>query len=424
MTTPTIPYYPITHDDGLDIVDALDAIKNAISADPVWGSIIGTLSDQTDLQNALNAKAPLASPALTGTPTAPTPPTSDSSTKIATTAFVNAVVNASSSTLYVDKATGSDSTGDGTQSHPYKTIQKAIDVAPLSPTTIMIVANTYSEELSISGKKIILRCTTSSGITISTSNTAITVDNGGVLILRGVFTIDGTRTGIAVKNSSAVIYEALQITDVLNIASGSSSISGCGIMARGGSVFCAYHSESVNIHSDVYIEIRQNSSSCSAIAAFSGSVISLNNLEVDLDSSDYVLSSENSTILIGELSGDYQNIRSVYSTDPVSMIFIGNFPDESNYYTKAAVDAKFGREIMYFTSQTVSVASNAQIMRIPASGTNSSITTDTVVLECTFAVPANITSNVSWQSYDGYITFTGTCTAATTANVTLGTKGN
>lgn len=33
---------------------------------PVWGSITGTLSAQTDLQNALNLKAPLASPSFTG----------------------------------------------------------------------------------------------------------------------------------------------------------------------------------------------------------------------------------------------------------------------------------------------------------------------------------------------------------------------
>lgn len=37
-----------------------------------WGDIGGTLSDQTDLQAALDLKAPLASPALTGTPTTPT----------------------------------------------------------------------------------------------------------------------------------------------------------------------------------------------------------------------------------------------------------------------------------------------------------------------------------------------------------------
>jgi hypothetical protein len=41
-------------------------------------------------QAALNLKAPLASPALTGTPTVPTPSITDSSTKIASTAFVKA----------------------------------------------------------------------------------------------------------------------------------------------------------------------------------------------------------------------------------------------------------------------------------------------------------------------------------------------
>ena len=98
--------------------------------------------------------------------------------------------------------------------------------------------------------------------------------------------------------------------------------------------------------------------------------------------------------------------------------FIGNINDLSTN------KANIVDEILYFTSQTVSVASNAQIMRIPSSGTNANITTNTVVLECTFAAPENITSNVSWTSYAGYITFTGTCVTATTANVTLGKKGN
>ena len=47
----------------------------------------------TATQTALNAKAPLASPALTGTPTAPTPLSSDDSTRIATTAFVRDYVD-------------------------------------------------------------------------------------------------------------------------------------------------------------------------------------------------------------------------------------------------------------------------------------------------------------------------------------------
>lgn len=52
-----------------------------------WGDVTGTLSDQTDLQGALDLKAPLASPVLTGTPTAPTAAAETDTTQIATTAF-------------------------------------------------------------------------------------------------------------------------------------------------------------------------------------------------------------------------------------------------------------------------------------------------------------------------------------------------
>lgn len=63
----------------------------------VWGGITGTLAAQTDLSTALadkvdaadlSAYAPLASPALTGTPTAPTQVAGNNSTRLATTAFV------------------------------------------------------------------------------------------------------------------------------------------------------------------------------------------------------------------------------------------------------------------------------------------------------------------------------------------------
>lgn len=49
-----------------------------------------TVENVTSLQTALDAKAALASPALTGAPTAPTATASDNSTKLATTAFVKA----------------------------------------------------------------------------------------------------------------------------------------------------------------------------------------------------------------------------------------------------------------------------------------------------------------------------------------------
>ena len=65
-----------------------DTVWGTDLASAAWGTITGTLSSQTDLQTALDAKAPLASPALTGNPTAPTAATGDNDTTIATTGFV------------------------------------------------------------------------------------------------------------------------------------------------------------------------------------------------------------------------------------------------------------------------------------------------------------------------------------------------
>lgn len=83
------------------------------------------------------------------------------------------------------------------------------------------------------------------------------------------------------------------------------------------------------------------------------------------------------------------------------------------------------KKVLYYQNQAVSAApSAAQIMRIPSSGTSPLITTDTVVLSCIFTDPSYIFGDVNWFSNDGYIIFTGTCSAAMTANVVLGTKSN
>ncbi|MBR3554767.1 MAG: tail fiber protein [Oscillospiraceae bacterium] len=80
-------------------------------------------------------------------------------------------------------------------------------------------------------------------------------------------------------------------------------------------------------------------------------------------------------------------------------------------YDLAASKSKLVR----FTAQAVSAASNAEIFRI----TDSDITTDTEVVSVEFADPSYITAGGSWTSYAGYVAFTGTCTAATTADVIL-----
>ena len=70
---------------------ALDATNAALTS---LTTVVGTKADASSVSASITSintsKAPIASPAFTGVPTAPTPAADDSSTKIATTAFVDA----------------------------------------------------------------------------------------------------------------------------------------------------------------------------------------------------------------------------------------------------------------------------------------------------------------------------------------------
>lgn len=65
-------------------LDTLNELAAALGDDPNFA---------TTITNQLALKAPLASPALTGTPTAPTPATTKNDTQIATTAFVQSAIS-------------------------------------------------------------------------------------------------------------------------------------------------------------------------------------------------------------------------------------------------------------------------------------------------------------------------------------------
>ncbi len=90
--------YDTTNNGKVDVAETADAVP--------WTGVTGKpssftpathnhpTSEVTGLDAALAAKAPLASPALTGTPTAPTATAGNSSTQLATTAFVAAAVAA------------------------------------------------------------------------------------------------------------------------------------------------------------------------------------------------------------------------------------------------------------------------------------------------------------------------------------------
>ena len=90
--------YDTTNNGKVDVAETAEAVP--------WTGVTGkpstftpathghVTSDVTGLDAALAAKAPLASPALTGTPTAPTAAGGTNSTQIATTAFVAAAITA------------------------------------------------------------------------------------------------------------------------------------------------------------------------------------------------------------------------------------------------------------------------------------------------------------------------------------------
>ena len=97
----------------------VDTAMSSTSTNPVQNKVVNT---------ALSAKAPLASPALTGTPTAPTATAGTNTTQIATTAFVKtAVDNKTSITGNAATATKASQDGNGNEiTSTYETKANAI----------------------------------------------------------------------------------------------------------------------------------------------------------------------------------------------------------------------------------------------------------------------------------------------------------
>lgn len=82
-------------------------------------------------------------------------------------------------------------------------------------------------------------------------------------------------------------------------------------------------------------------------------------------------------------------------------------------------------KILYFSSLALTPRSTEDVvLRIPTSGIDDSITPDSIVLSCEFTLPRKIKSRINWQSYNGYMVFTGIVDGGATcyANVTIGKK--
>ena len=92
---PDLSPYATTQYVDQEILGVIDAAPGALDTLNELAAAIGDDANfATTVTNNLAAKANTASPALTGTPTAPTPSATDNSTKIATTAFVQNLAGA------------------------------------------------------------------------------------------------------------------------------------------------------------------------------------------------------------------------------------------------------------------------------------------------------------------------------------------
>ena len=89
---------------------------------------------------------------------------------------------------------------------------------------------------------------------------------------------------------------------------------------------------------------------------------------------------------------------------------------------KSAIDqlsAAADNDVLFLENVTCNATTGDFVHR-----TDPAITAKHVVVECVFANPAAITTDVTWTTANGSLRLNGTCTSATTATITLVKKDN
>lgn len=255
---------------GTGEVDGLLTVKNCIDfynsssnsvtlcPPPSGGNINVTLP------NLAGTLAILASPAFTGTPTAPTPTAGDNSTKLATTAFVfgqGFVTSATSPVTSVFGRTGAVISNNGDY-----TVSQVTGAAPLaSPTftgtpaaptpspgdnstniatTAFVHANSGVAGLSFTKKTLAAGLSPSSGVTTTITSQAITMPSSGCPCRAEV------HWGVDWQNSVAGVVDIAMFDGTNNYASGELGLSGSftsGTGMTGGGVSTVTYNNSANI---------------------------------------------------------------------------------------------------------------------------------------------------------------------------------
>lgn len=175
------------------------------------------IADVTSLQTSLDAKAPLASPALTGTPTAPTQTQGNNSTRLATTAYVD--------TLGSTKAASS-------HAHAFADVtnlQASLDAkAPLAspaltgtPTAPSAVAYADTAQIATTAQVFDTVTTVPENAQVGTAYTLVLGDAGRMVTLSNAAAIT-----LTIPTAAAVAFPVGTRIDILQYGAGQVTVGG------------------------------------------------------------------------------------------------------------------------------------------------------------------------------------------------------
>lgn len=193
-------------------LDTLNELAAALGNDPNFA---------TTMTTALAQKAPLASPALTGTPTAPTAAAGNNTTQLSTTAFVQAAITALNNTLTAALALKAP------------LASPALTGTPTAPTAAQTVSNTQVATTAFV-KSAIAALVASSPAALDTLNElAAALDNDPnfattvMNALAGKQPLDSTLTALAGKNIAGLLAY-LGLTDIVQSGVGTGLLGSAG----------------------------------------------------------------------------------------------------------------------------------------------------------------------------------------------------
>ncbi len=158
-------------------LDTLNEIAAALADDPTFA---------TTITNALSLKAPLASPALTGTPTAPTAVANTNTTQIATTAFVNTSSNnaITAANSYADQAVASLGNSLPTAYVPIGDVGEPDGVASLGPDGFVPNSELNIDERIQDTASLMITSATHQGISVTYDDTLSCYDQVDMYTMR------------------------------------------------------------------------------------------------------------------------------------------------------------------------------------------------------------------------------------------------